>query len=107
MTAAAGPPPRITPADIMAAVADYAALPVEDLTGNLRTRVVMIARQEAMYLCAELTDLSAAQISTAFGRRDYTVVLHAQRKVESNLSERSDVRDRIMILRARIKLRTS
>ena len=104
MTAVAGSAPGITPADVLFVVAEYAGLSVSDLIGDTRTRVVVNVRQEAMYLCRELTDLSAAQIGTFFGRRDYTVVLHAERKVASLMSERLEVRDRITILTARLKL---
>ncbi len=40
------------------------------------------ARQLAMYLTRELTDLSLPEIARAFNRRDHTTVMHAIRRVE-------------------------
>jgi chromosomal replication initiator protein len=54
-----------------------------DLTSAKRGRQVVYARQVAMYLCRELTDLSLPAIGQRFGGRDHTTVLHAHRQVRS------------------------
>ncbi len=64
-------PPEITATAIMAATADYFGLTVEDLCGSSRSRVLVTARQIAMYLCRELTDLSLPKIGAQFGGRDH------------------------------------
>jgi chromosomal replication initiator protein len=56
-----------------------------DLTSAKRGRQVVYARQVAMYLCRELTDLSLPAIGQRFGGRDHTTVLHAHRQVRSRL----------------------
>ena len=52
-----------------------------------RTAPVARARQLAMYLTRELTDLSLPAIAEAFNRRDHTTVLHAIRRVERSALE--------------------
>ncbi|MBR1603355.1 MAG: chromosomal replication initiator protein DnaA [Synergistaceae bacterium] len=46
-----------------------------------RTAELAQARQIAMYLSRELTDSSLNNIAKAFGKKDHTTVLHAQRKI--------------------------
>jgi chromosomal replication initiator protein len=56
-----------------------------DLSSPKRNRQVVYARQVAMYLCRELTDLSLPAIGQRFGGRDHTTVLHAHRQVRARL----------------------
>ena len=61
--------PEITGATIMAATAEYFGLTMEDLCGSSRSRVLVTARQIAMYLCRELTDMSLPKIGQELGGR--------------------------------------
>ncbi|MBN3585129.1 chromosomal replication initiator protein DnaA, partial [Algoriphagus aestuarii] len=79
--------PEITAAEIMAQTASYFGLTPEDLCGTSRSRVLVIARQIAMYLCRELTDLSLPKIGQQFGGRDHTTVIHADRKIRRLMAE--------------------
>ncbi len=67
----------------MAQTANYFGLTMEDLCGSSRSRVLVTARQIAMYLCRELTDLSLPKIGQQFGGRDHTTVIHADRKIRA------------------------
>ena len=67
----------------MAQTAAYFGLTIEDLCGSSRSRVLVTARQIAMYLCRELTDLSLPKIGQQFGGRDHTTVMHADRKIRA------------------------
>jgi chromosomal replication initiation ATPase DnaA len=60
---------------------------LEDLRGHSRSRVLVNARQVAMYLCRELTDLSLPRIGQAFGGRDHTTVMHADRKIRQQMAD--------------------
>ena len=75
--------PEITAATIMAQTAAYFGVTIDDLTGASRSRVLVTARQIAMYLCRELTDLSLPKIGQQFGNRDHTTVMHADRKIRT------------------------
>ncbi|HZI97296.1 MAG TPA: chromosomal replication initiator protein DnaA [Actinomycetales bacterium] len=94
---------EITVATIMAQTADYFGLTMEDLTGSSRSRVLVTARQIAMYLCRELTDLSLPKIGQAFGNRDHTTVMHANRKVRELMTERRSIYNQVTELTNRIK----
>ncbi|MDQ7992705.1 MAG: chromosomal replication initiator protein DnaA [Propionicimonas sp.] len=93
----------ITAAMIMSAVASYFAVSVEDLCGSSRTHVLVTARQMAMYLCRELTDLSLPKIGQVFGGRDHTTVMHADRKIRQLLGERRSVFNQMTELTNRIR----
>jgi chromosomal replication initiator protein len=73
---------QITTGMIMAQTASYFDITIDDLCGQSRTHVLVTARQIAMYLCRELTDLSLPKIGQQFGGRDHTTVLHACRVVK-------------------------
>ncbi|MFB6571354.1 chromosomal replication initiator protein DnaA [Streptomyces noursei] len=95
--------PEITATAIMASTADYFGLTVDDLCGSSRSRVLVTARQIAMYLCRELTDLSLPKIGAQFGGRDHTTVMHADRKIRALMAERRSIYNQVTELTNRIK----
>ena len=95
--------PEITAGQIMNATAAYFGVTVEDLCGTSRSRVLVTARQIAMYLCRELTDLSLPKIGQAFGGRDHTTVMHADRKIRTLMAERRSLFNQVTDLTGRIK----
>jgi chromosomal replication initiator protein len=97
--------PEITAASIIAATAEYFSVSIEDLCGQSRSRVLVTARQIAMYLCRELTDLSLPKIGQTFGGRDHTTVMHADRKIRSLMAERRSIFNQVTELTNRIKNR--
>jgi len=96
--------PDITSNTIMAQTASYFSLTIDDLCGTSRSRVLVNARQIAMYLCRELTDLSLPKIGQTFGGRDHTTVMHADRKVRQLMAERRSIFNQVTELTNRIKL---
>ncbi|WP_354641576.1 chromosomal replication initiator protein DnaA [Kitasatospora camelliae] len=95
--------PEITAQVIMQQTAAYFGLSVDDLCGSSRSRVLATARQIAMYLCRELTDLSLPKIGAQFGGRDHTTVMHADRKIRSLMAERRSLYNQVTELTNRIK----
>ncbi|MFE5580397.1 chromosomal replication initiator protein DnaA [Kitasatospora sp. NPDC056531] len=95
--------PEITAQVIMQQTAAYFGLGVDDLCGSSRSRVLVTARQIAMYLCRELTDLSLPKIGAQFGGRDHTTVMHADRKIRSLMAERRSIYNQVTELTNRIK----
>mgnify|MGYP003336634054 CR=1 FL=1 len=95
--------PSINAASIMAQTAAYFSLTVDDLCGTSRSRVLVNARQIAMYLCRELTELSLPKIGQTFGGRDHTTVMHADRKIRELMAERRSIYNQVNELTSRIK----
>jgi chromosomal replication initiator protein len=71
---------------------------VEDLKGKSRRRPLVTARQVAMYVVRELTDLSYPAIARDFGGRDHTTVIHAVEKIGSLMPERKQVFNQVQAL---------
>ena len=78
---------------------------MDDLCGSSRSRVLVNARQIAMYLCRELTDLSLPKIGQTFGGRDHTTVMHADRKIRAPDGRAATVYNQVAELTNRIKAR--
>ncbi len=95
--------PEITASIIMGQTASYFNLSIDDLCGTSRSRVLVTARQIAMYLCRELTDMSLPKIGQLFGGRDHTTVMHAERKIRSLMAERRSIYNQVTELTNRIK----
>jgi len=98
--------PEITAGMIMAQTATYFGIEIDDLCGTSRSRVLVTARQIAMYLCRELTDMSLPKIGLQFGGRDHTTVMHADRKIRSLMAERRSIYNQVTELTSRIKQQT-
>jgi chromosomal replication initiator protein len=93
----------IAPVDIITNTADYFKLTVDDLYGSSRSQAVATARQIAMYLCRELTNLSLPKIGQLFGNRDHTTVMYANKKISELMKERRSIYNQVTELTSRIK----
>ncbi|SMG17975.1 chromosomal replication initiator protein [Corynebacterium pollutisoli] len=96
---------EITASTIMEVTADYFGITLDTLTGAGKTRAVAHARQLAMYLCRELTDLSLPKIGNEFGGKDHTTVMYADRKIRKEMTEKRDTYDEIQALTQLVKNR--
>ena len=94
---------EITAERIIDLTADYFHFDVSELCGPGRQSALAQARQIAMYLCRELTDLSLPKIGQEFGGRDHTTVMHAYRKIHGLMSEQRNVFDKVTELTNIIK----
>ncbi len=95
----------ITGATIMAATAEYFGITMEDICGSSRSRALVTARQIAMYLCRELTDMSLPKIGQMFGGRDHTTVMHAVGKIRGQMPERRATFNQVTEITNRVKQR--
>jgi len=93
----------ITTDDVKEQTAAYFEVSVADLVSQSRTHTLVTARQVAMYLCRELTDLSLPKIGQEFGGRDHTTVMHAYRKVKDLMGERRSVYNQVTELTNRLR----
>jgi chromosomal replication initiator protein len=96
---------EITAPTIMAVTAEFFDVTMDELCGPGKTKALAQARQIAMYLCRELTDLSLPRIGQTFGGRDHTTVMHADKKIRNEISLRRKTFEQVQELTARIKQR--
>jgi chromosomal replication initiator protein len=89
---------------IMGETAAYFGLTLEDLCSGSRARQLVTARQIAMYLTRELTNLSLPKIGQAFGGRDHTTVMHANNKIRKLMHERAAIYQQVQELTSRVKV---
>ena len=73
-------------------VAKYFSINKDDLSGNKRSNDIAFPRQIAMYLCREIANMSFPQIGVDFGGRDHSTVMHACKKIEKEIKEKSNTK---------------
>ena len=66
-------------------VSRYYNISVEDIKGKKRTANIAQARQVAMFITRDMTNLSLEDVGREFGGKDHTTVLHSIKKVEGTL----------------------
>ena len=96
-------PRPITVAMILDATVEQFGFSLEELTGKSRRRPLVIARQMAMYVTRQLTDLSFPLIAREFGGRDHTTVMHACDKISALMKERSQIYNHVMALEKTVR----
>ncbi len=89
--------------EMLTEIATILGFSVEALRGRSRQRPLVAARQTAMYVFRELTDLSYPSIARLFGGRDHTTVIHAVDKIQRQMKERKQVYDQVTDLIQRLK----
>jgi len=94
---------RITPMEIIAATSAYYKITQEEITGSGRQAAIALARQIAMHICRELTDLSLPKIGTHFGNRDHTTVMYATKKISAQMRERRYIYNQVSEIIQKIK----
>lgn len=94
---------EITADSILRVTAEFFDIDVDTLRSATRTRAVAHARQLAMYLCRELTDLSLPSIGKHFGGKDHSTVMYAERKIRKEMTEKRDTYHEIQTLTQMVK----
>ena len=92
----------VTVRGILAATAELFDFSLDQIVGGSRRRPLVDARQIAMYVTRNMTDLSYPEIGRAFGNRDHTTVIHAVRKIEHHMTERKEIFDKVQDLQKRV-----
>ncbi len=88
-------PRPVTPGLILEHTSAMFHFSVEEIKGKSRRRPLVTARQVAMYVMRELTDLSYPAIAHEFGGRDHTTVIHAVDKVKALMRERQSIYEQV------------
>jgi chromosomal replication initiator protein len=88
-------PRPITPRLILEEASAQFGFTVDDLQSKHRQRPLVTARQIAMYVMRELTELSYPNIAREFGGRDHTTVIHAVEKIGALMSKDRQIYDQV------------
>ena len=96
-------PREITTNLIKSVISKNFNIKMDDFNSKKRTRAIAYPRQIAMYLTRELTDLSLPKIGDEFGGRDHTTVIHAYDKIESEIKEDDNFKNKVEELIKEIK----
>lgn len=88
-------------------VAESFGISTAELTGPGRGAAPLRARQVAVLLTRELTDLSLAQIGRLYGNRDHSTILNSLRRVEASLEGDPTLQAHVAELRAALHNRGS
>ena len=94
---------RVTSDLIVSVAAEYFDVTPEEICSASRSRPLVTARQMAMYLCRELTDLSLPKIGERFGGRDHSTVIFAVNKVREHMQEQENCFEQVRELTTRIR----
>jgi len=78
---------KISIDQIQKTITDYYTIKVNSLLSKKRNKDIVFARQVAIYLSRELTDLSLSSIGEAFGRRDHTTIIHSYTKIKNKIKK--------------------
>lgn len=92
--------PSSSPDRILKAICQHFEVTVADLCSPRRPQALSFARQAAMYLLRERTELSLSEIGGQLGGRDHTTILHGIRKIDEVATSDSRVRDHLSRLRS-------
>ncbi|MEA2452630.1 MAG: chromosomal replication initiator protein [Actinomycetota bacterium] len=88
---------------VISVAADYFGITPDEIRSSSRSRDLVTARQMAMYLCRELTDLSLPKIGERFGGRDHSTVIYANNKVREQIGENQRAYEQVKELTTRIR----
>ena len=92
-----------TDMQLLEEIAEILGFDVDALRGKSRQRPLVTARQIAMYVFRDLTDLSYPSIARLFGGRDHTTVIHAVEKIQRQMGERKQIYEQVTDLLQRLK----
>jgi chromosomal replication initiator protein len=79
--------------EIQKTVSKYYGITLSDLISNSRKQHLVRARQMAIYMCHELTNLSLAKIGHNFGNRDHSTVLYSCEKLKKMMASNDDTQN--------------
>jgi chromosomal replication initiator protein len=100
-------PRPITPQVILEATSKMFGIPIDEIIGKKRQRPLVAARQVAMYVFRDLTDLSYPAIAREFGGRDHTTVIHAVEKITNQMRSHRPTYDQVTELCQTIRAEAS
>ena len=90
------------PEQIIIKVAKYFQIEIADLKGKSREQSLVIARQIAMFILREDSQMNLTTIGLLFGGRDHTTVLHGIRKIQTDAATNQNLRRDLLAIRSSV-----
>ena len=91
-------PKEITSSLIINVVAEHFGVKPEDITSQKRNSEYVLPRQVVMYLCREIIGLPFTSIGKLLGKKDHTTVMHGHDKIESELKNNEELKNKVDII---------
>jgi chromosomal replication initiator protein len=88
--------------DIQKLTAKHYATTISDLSSKSRKQHIVLARQVAVYLAHELTNLSLSKIGKNFGNRDHSTILHAIKKIKNEVENNNEIKDDYQLIKLKL-----
>jgi chromosomal replication initiator protein len=97
------PHKRISVESILKSVATIFGVRVSDLRSTSRTKDIAFPRQVAMYLAKEMINESLIRLSSAFGGKTHSTLLHAWKKIAGQVEKDEILRRQIDMARRNLE----
>ena len=97
------PQKKISVDNILNSVSTIFEVRVSDLRGTSRTKGIAFPRQVAMYLAKELINDSLMRLSSAFGGKTHSTLLHAWKKISGQVEKDETLRRQIDMARRNLE----
>jgi chromosomal replication initiator protein len=88
-------------------VSNYFGVSIDLLKAKTRKREIVVARQVAMYLAKEYTNMSLKSIGFHFGNRDHSTVIHAISTVNDMMDTDAKFLTQMEDILKKVKMRAS
>ncbi len=97
------PHKKISVENILKSVATIFGVRVSDLKSGSRTKDVAFPRQVAMYMAKEMINESLMRLSSAFGGKTHSTLLHAWKKIAGQVAKDETLRRQIDMARRNLE----
>ncbi|MBA5248559.1 MAG: chromosomal replication initiator protein DnaA [Gammaproteobacteria bacterium] len=88
--------------DIQKESAKYYDITISDLTSKNRQQHIVLARQMAIFIAHESTNLSLVKIGKEFGNRDHTTVIHGIKRIKIRIEKEPKIKDEYEFLKLKL-----
>lgn len=93
----------VSPEQVVSVVCEYFGVPEEEVLGSRRTKDVAFARQVAMYIIRQLTELPLSKIAAHFHKKDHTTVIHAEKVLKKAMKDNAGTKREVDDVIARLR----
>ncbi len=94
---------RLNTEQIIKMTAKSFGVPEESFMKKNRKKQIALARQVAMYLAVELTNLSTVTVGLHFGGRDHSTVIYAHKMIQERMQDDEVLQRKVIELRKRLE----